>query len=245
MVDVIGAHTALTRAEQERDRSDRRGKGAWLADTALELLSGRAPGQPQPIEVALVMTDQTLLRGAFGVNGVAPDLAQLPGWGAVPGTEVRRRLSAQERTWLRRLYTSPDGRDLVAMDSKQRRFSGSLRDFLSLRDATCRVPYCDAPAIHMDHATGFSRGADTSVAEGNGQCANHNLTKEEPGWRNRVISDGLGPGPEHQPHEIEFTTPSGQTYRTRAAPIHGWGTHSNAPTISVDPAFEPITDIPA
>ncbi|KGN29663.1 hypothetical protein N801_08470, partial [Knoellia aerolata DSM 18566] len=71
MKDVVGAFCALSAEEGRRHvvdpdlpaeqwdaamaaaRADTRGKGAWLADRALELLSGRAHGQPQPVEVSL------------------------------------------------------------------------------------------------------------------------------------------------------------------------------------------------
>ena len=59
--------------------------------------------------------------------------------------------------WLRRLYTSPDGRDLVAMDSRRRTFTGLLRQFLVLRDQACRVPWCEAPIRAIDHATPAAR----------------------------------------------------------------------------------------
>nr|MBP6997143.1 hypothetical protein [Phycicoccus sp.] len=65
--------------------------------------------------------------------------------------------------------------------------------------------------------------------EGNGHCAHHNQIKEHPGWRYRIINDGLDPGPDHQPHELEITTPTGHEYRTRAAPLHGWGAHPTTP----------------
>ncbi|MBP6997910.1 MAG: hypothetical protein KBB39_17380, partial [Phycicoccus sp.] len=95
--------------------------------------------------------------------------------------------------------------------------------------------------IHLDHATGFSQGAATSAAEGNGHCAHHNQTKEHPGWRYQVVRDGLDPGPGHRPHEIEITTPTGHTYATRAAPLHGWGTRPDsgaAPTTSPAPTAD-------
>ncbi len=280
LVDVIGAYAALTEAAKARDPRDRRSTSNWLTDTALELLSGRAPGQPQPIEIALVITDHALLPAAFTGQAPAPacrgdlahppvafgsqapgpacrgDLAHLPGYGVLPAGDIRARITAllddttdgdqRGRVWLRRLFTSPDGRDLVAMDSKRRTFTGSLRRFLELRDPTCRVPYCDAPAIHLDHATGFSKGAPTNAAEGNGHCAHHNQTKEHPGWTYQVINDGLDPGPHHQPHELQITTPTGHEYRTRAAPLHGWGTHPTpAASVTAFPITEPIPDLTA
>ncbi len=90
--------------------------------------------------------------------------------------------------WLRRLYTTPDGRDLVAMDSRRRLFGGLLRRMLVLRDDVCTTPWCEAPIVHADHATAVREGGLTGFGEGNGKCARCNQTKEAPGWRTRVIT---------------------------------------------------------
>ena len=83
MVEVVGAAAALRRRGQsvvsgqcpEEDPAGR-GIGAVEADTALRLLSGRALGQVQPVEVHLVMTDRSLLGigrpGPVG-DGTGPD----------------------------------------------------------------------------------------------------------------------------------------------------------------------------
>lgn len=243
MKDVIGAHLALTREEGRRHvidpdlpagewesaasraRSDTRGKGAWLADRALELLSGRAQGQPQPVEVSLVMTDRTLLPAAFGGQAPADDCATVPGWGPVPGVEARRHVEdvlddPDAFVWLRRLFTDPTGRDLVALDSQRRKFHGGLRRFLELRDPTCRIPWCDAPAIEVDHAQRAADGGPTSAGNGNGLCQRHNQVKEHPGWHVGVASTGLdGTGQ----HGIRVMTPTGHTYDSTAPPILGEG----------------------
>ena len=88
--DVVGAHAAV----QARSRSvvggqcpeegpEGRGVGAVAADTALRLLSGRAIGQPQPVEVHLVMTDRALL-GTGDPDRSVFEPARLPGHGSVP-----------------------------------------------------------------------------------------------------------------------------------------------------------------
>ena len=41
--------------------------------------------------------------------------------------------------WLRRLWTTPDGRDLVAVDSRQRVFGGRLRRLIELREELPRT----------------------------------------------------------------------------------------------------------
>lgn len=184
------------------------------------------------------MTDQVLLPAAFGGTAPADDVAVIPGWGPLPGAEARAHIknildhashgTAADDTsrddasvvWLRRLFTDPTGRDLVALDSKRRLFQGGLRRFLELRDPTCRVPWCDAPAVQTDHAKPAHAGGATHAANGGGLCQRHNLVKEGTGWHFRVQSTGLdGTGS----HTIRITTPSGQVHDATAPPILGEG----------------------
>ncbi len=98
--------------------------------------------------------------------------------------------------WLRRLYTSPDGRDLVAMDSRRRHFTGQLRRMLVLRDDVCRTPWCEAPIMHADHTVPARDEGATSFAQGAGRCARCNFVKEAPGWRATVVAESAAPPPE-------------------------------------------------
>ena len=164
--DVVGAYAAVQAQSRAvvsgqcpAEGPQGRGVGAVAADTALALLSGRAPGQVQPVEVHLVMTDRALL-GTGDPDRSVFEPARVPGHGSVPAPVARAWLlegldepvgpahaasgaqptlpvpavpagalpggtttgpagggSSPARVWVRRLYTSPDGRDLVAMDS--------------------------------------------------------------------------------------------------------------------------------
>ena len=224
MVDVVGAHVALRAVEQARHvatgdpqvdagrAADERGRGAWMADTALELLSGRAEGQPQPVEVALVMSESL-------------DEAEVPGSGPLPGSMAREHLlrlcDTDTVTWLRRLWVAPGRGDLVAMDSSRRLFHGGLRRFVELRDQVCRVPWCDAPVAQVDHVHSAASGGATSAGNGLGVCQRHNLDKEAPGWRAQVVSTGLDPG--GGAHEVVITTPTGSDHHCLAPPLLGHG----------------------
>ena len=256
MPEVVGAHAALLAHSRAVTSGqvpdvDPRGRSAGQvgADTALERLSGRAPGQSQPVEVHLVMTDRAL----FGTGDPARSVhepARVPGHGALPAPVARAWLrgaqpsskgreaagpghagggervarSADPATgagadpaaaWLRRLYTSPDGRDLVAMDSRRRTFRGLLRRLLVLRDDVCLTPWCDAPIVHADHADPARAVGATDVTNGSGLCARCNLTKEAPGWRHTVVG--------HSPRQLIVSTPTGQTHDALAPPVLGWG----------------------
>src|SRR5580765_1822071 len=145
----------------------------------------------------------------------------------------------EARVWLRRLYLSPDGQDLVAMDSRRRTFGGLLRQFLVLRDQTCRVPWCEAPIRAVDHATPAARGGPTHAEQADGTCVRHNNVKEEPGWDFTITRTGLhhfdddDPGP----HTMTVSTPAGTAYESTAPPLLGWGTQP----VEDDPPTRPST----
>lgn len=247
VVQVVGALAALKSAEAARRTAtgdpvmdaeraaDERGAGAWQADTALELLSGRASGQPQPVEIGMVMDAAVVdpTRGPGGGRGVG-ERVEVTGFGAVPAAQAREHLLAVcaaegddgAGTWLRRLWTGADGRDLVAMTSRQRVHTGGLRRLIELRDQTCRIPWCDAPITQIDHALPAARGGPTSAGNGLGVCQRHNLDKEAPGFTVRIESTGLdadGPDPGGGPHAITLSTPTGRTVHSHAPPILGHG----------------------
>ncbi len=166
VAQAVAAHAALVAAaDTARAAADDRGKGQVMADTLVERVTGQDSADAVPVEVQLVITDQALLDG----DGTP---AHLTGYGPVPAPWVRDLLTrlhhatgpgtagdaagdagAQAASvWLRRLFTHPDTGTLVAMDSTRRTFDGGLRRYLLIRDAgTCRTPWCDAPARHLDH----------------------------------------------------------------------------------------------
>ncbi len=288
MVEVVGAAAALRRRAQSvvsgqcpQEMPEGRGVGAVEADTALQLLSGRATGQLQPVEVHLVMTDRSLLgTGDSGRSVMEP--ARIPGHGSLPAPVARAWVRGDARgiissnggsrnggssdsgssdsgswqsspadaggggsrkdgsaeggpgttldraaaVWLRRLYTSPDGRDLVAMDSRRRHFTGHLRRMLVIRDDVCRTPWCEAPIAHADHTVPARDEGATSFAQGGGRCARCNYGKEAPGWAAIVLAD----------HEIRLTTPLGHSYVSRPPPLLGWGATPPKPNPGIGPS---------
>ena len=212
---VIGAHAALARhAAQvcggltDVDPGDRT-PGQVAADTALELLAGRASGEPQPVAIHLVMTDRALL-GTGDPARSTEEPAWLPGHGMLPTAAARAWVSDPEaRVWLQRLYTHPDTGDLVAMESAQRGFAGHLRQMVLLRDDhRCVTPWCDAPARHVDHTVRHTDGGATSYENGAALCERCNYTRETPGWV--ITKDPTGP-----PGSRITRTPTGATYRQR------------------------------
>ncbi|MDK1327669.1 HNH endonuclease signature motif containing protein [Arthrobacter sp. zg-Y1143] len=253
----VAVYAALCRAADSlRARGDARGRGQIMADTMVERITGQAKAVQVPVEVQLVMTDRTFLAGD-------KEPAHLTGYGIVPapwardlvGKGARRRAQKTRKPgesgepgesspgfWLRRLYTAPSSGELLAMDSKARFVPASLARLITVRDQTCRTPWCDAPIRHQDHIRPHRDDGPTEAANIQGLCEACNQAKEAPGWRATVIG-ASGPGKPRIPgpgqsstarkaaaarnaatvrrHTVEITTPTGHRYRSTAPPLPG------------------------
>lgn len=91
------------------------------------------------------------------------------------------------------------------MDAKRRSLTGIVRRLVDGRDGTCRVPYCDAPIRHEDHARPYARGGPTSADNAVGLCEAHNYAMEAPGFTRHLDPDGVltvitPPTPGTSPH---------------------------------------------
>lgn len=245
MVEVAGAHAALTaRARSvvaghcDDEPHAGRAVGAVAADTALAALSGRGAGRVQPVQVHLVMTDRALLGSGDPARSVM-EPARVPGHGSIPAPVARWWLRGADEgsVFLRRLYTSPQGRDLVAMDSRRRLFTGLLRRMLVLRDDVCSTPWCGVAIAHADHATAVREGGRTDYATGNGKCVRCNLTKEAPGWTTTVTDLCRDPGAVGR--EVVIRSPLGREYRSQPPPLLGWGSKTRPEAAADAAAGEP------
>lgn len=223
----------------------------------------RSGPPPVPVEVQLVVTADTLwgdpgdpaAQAPAEVAGYGPipawlarhlvgrapdDLPErvLEGDGGPPGTGPRDDVATRAASWLRRLWAAPDTGALVAMESRRRVFSGSLRRFLVARDVVCRTPCCDAPIRHVDHVVPHAAGGSTTAANGQGLCQTCNQVKELPGWSAHpspscgaepadagpaaAAAATAGHGPRTAPtgrHRVVVTTPTGHTYTSTAPPL--------------------------
>jgi hypothetical protein len=178
-----------------------------MADTLLERLTGKAAAEDVAVAVDVVVSAEVLTGGANGA-------ADVPGYGPIPADTARSliadALDADALVTLRRLFAAPDSGALVAMESRARIFPSGLRRFITRRDVTCRMPYCDAPIAEVDHAHPHCEGGPTDSMNGNGLCRTHNRQKENAGWAVTTAIDDRGL------HEALVRTPTGHAHRSRA-----------------------------
>lgn len=199
---VLGAG----RAGEMRDRNRAEGDDGEVGHDATDL-----HGAPAGTDVVLnlIMTEQQL----FGI-GTASEGEVLIGGPAGGLTHIDADLARQlaaltpaDRIWVRRLYQQPAHGELVATDSRRRRFPPGLHRLIRFRDQHCRTPWCRAPIRHIDHAHRASDHGPTARDNGQGLCEACNYAKDAHAWRTTSRSDDDG-------HHVTITTPTGHVYST-------------------------------
>ena len=202
--DGVAVWAVLSReADRAQAAGDPRSRQQIMADTLRDrvLDPGSGAATDVPLMINVVVPDSVLLGDDDGVGWVQD-------YGPVPGDLLREWIAHNAANdvdqWVRRLYAKPESGELVAMDSKSRRFTGKLAEYLRLRDQFCRNPWCNARIRHLDHAVRRADGGPTSAVNGQGVCECCNQAKEAYGWSARPR-----PGPTHT---IETVTPTGHRY---------------------------------
>ena len=203
----IAAYAALKQHADELVGDDDRNHAQVMADTMIERLTGEARAEDVAVSVDLVVSADVLVGGANAA-------AEVPGYGPIPADTARSlvadALDADALVTLRRLFAAPESGSLVAMESRARIFPTGLRRFITRRDVSCRMPYCDAPIVEIDHAHPHAAGGPTDSINGNGLCRTHNRQKQNAGWEVATAIDDDGT------HEALIRTPTGHEHRSRA-----------------------------
>ncbi|MBM7506468.1 hypothetical protein JOE61_000282 [Nocardioides salarius] len=198
------------RAAQLKNQPDEdRSHSQIVADLFVSRLTGQITATHTPIALNIVISAEALLGDGDEPAEVVPMYGGAGG--PIPASVARRLVTCAPEmgTRVRRLFA--DTEQLVAMESTSRTFDGLLRQFITLRDRTCRTPWCNAPIHQHDHITPDHQGGPTSIPNGQGLCTACNQLKEEPGWHHRVLHHY-----DLDPHDVETTSPAGQTVHSRA-----------------------------
>ena len=121
----------------------------------------RLPGHGSvPAPVARAWLREGLAGPPSPATATAADASPATGSDPTVATGTALQLPAAARVWVRRLYTTPDGRDLVAMDSRRRVFGGMLR----------RMPGWRGDGVHIGawhHGVVHTSSRSTSIRRNN------------------------------------------------------------------------------
>ncbi|SMX95308.1 HNH endonuclease [Brevibacterium antiquum] len=202
---AVAAYESLEAAATERKIEGQdfdRSRNQLMADIFVERLTGQDSATDVPTEVHIVMEAESLFS-----DGQVP--AWIPSYGPLPAKTARNFLAASRaRSFIRRMFTSPETGQLVGMDSRRRTFGGLLRRMVVFRDDVCRTPWCDASIRHADHASPVAEGGQTQWSNASGLCAACNYAKEHPGWKHEATAD-----------DLTVSTPTGEEYETATPPF--------------------------
>ncbi|PJJ72093.1 uncharacterized protein DUF222 [Diaminobutyricimonas aerilata] len=209
--------TALgLRGAPEETRSRRQ----IMADTLTELLlGGDAPGaSPIVPTVRLTVPVLTLL-------GQSDEPPVLDGFGPVD-LETACRLTADAPSFTR-VLTHPETGAALSIGRTRYRPTTAMRDWLRMRDGTCRFPGCGRAAdrCDLDHTTDWADGGATDHLNLAHLCRAHHTLKHHTGWTVR-------PGP--APGDLEWTSPLGSTHLSE--PEIRYGPPPPTPAFEVSPA---------
>ncbi len=139
--------------------------------------------------------------------GQSDEPATLEGHGPID-IDTARRLTAGAPS-LTRILTHPETGAVLSVGRDRYRVPQDLRDWLRLRDETCRAVGCSRPAsgCDIDHTVDWQYGGGTAYDNLAFLCEKHHNQKHHTGWAVTQVGGGV----------LEWVSPSGRSYRTEPA----------------------------
>ncbi|PJJ71309.1 uncharacterized protein DUF222 [Diaminobutyricimonas aerilata] len=230
---AVEATAILNRLEStatglRNDPAEERTRNQLMVDTLTELLlTGHATGTHGIIAtVHLTVPALTLL-------GHTTDPAILDGFGPID-IDTARRLTADAPSFTR-ILTHPDTGALLSLGRTRYRPTRAMRDWLRLRDGTCRAPGCGrhADRCDLDHTTDWAHGGTTDHDNLAHLCRAHHTLKHHTGWELRA---GPAPG------VMEWVSPLGYIHTTD--PFLEYGTPPPEAAIDATPDTDDLEGLP-
>ena len=193
-------------AASMRDPADDRTFAQLRADAFCELLvRGAVPGTAQGgirAQVFVTVPVLTLL-------GHDDEPATLDGYGPIP-PEAARVLAAEASSFIR-LLTHPETGSVLSVGRDRYAVPADLRNYLRVRDETCRGVGCGrrAATSDIDHGQAWGDGGPTSADNLAHLCRGDHTRKHRLGWRAKHLPGGV----------MQWTSPFGRTYLTEPATV--------------------------
>lgn len=141
---------------------------------------------------------------ALTLLGTSEEPGDLAGYGPID-PDTARTLAGKSKTWYR-LLTDPETGTPLSLGRTRYQPTKAMRDFLDLRDGTCRWTGCNRQAKHcdIDHTDAWEHGGPTDCDNLSHLCPEHHRMKHETTWQAKQLPGGI----------IQWTSPDGRTYVT-------------------------------
>jgi hypothetical protein len=146
---------------------------------------------------------------AMTLLGRSDEPATLDGYGPIDA-ETARELAAHAPSFIR-LLTHPETGAVLSVGKDSYRVPHDLKNWLRLRDSTCRFPGCSRTAFQcdLDHTDDWAFGGETRHDNLAHLCRSHHRLKHNSGWRVQHNHSGNEP-----PGTLTWISPSGHEYTT-------------------------------
>ncbi|WP_349897084.1 HNH endonuclease signature motif containing protein [Parafrigoribacterium soli] len=146
---------------------------------------------------------------AMTLLGRSDEPANLDGYGPIDA-ETARELAARAPSFIR-LLTHPETGTVLSVGKDSYRVPSDLKNWLRLRDSTCRFPGCSRTAYQcdIDHTDDWAYGGETRHDNLAHLCRSHHRLKHNSGWRvqhNHSVNE--------PPGTLTWISPSGHEYTT-------------------------------
>ncbi|PJJ71816.1 uncharacterized protein DUF222 [Diaminobutyricimonas aerilata] len=230
---AVEATAILNRLENtatglRNDPEEERTRNQLMADTLTELLlTGHATG------TAGITATVHLTVPALTLLGHTTDPAILDGFGPID-IDTARRLTADAPSFTR-ILTHPETGAMLSLGRTRYRPTAAMRDWLRLRDGTCRAPGCGrhADRCDLDHTTDWAHGGTTDHDNLAHLCRHHHTLKHHTPWELRA---GPAPG------VLEWVSPLGYIHTTD--PFLEYGTPPPEAAVDATPDTDDLERLP-
>jgi hypothetical protein len=132
--------------------------------------------------------------------------ATLDGYGPIDA-DTARTLASRAPSFIR-LLTHPETGAVLSVGRDSYRVPHDLKNWLQVRDATCRFPGCSrhAARCEIDHNRDWANGGQTRHDNLAHLCKSHHTLKHKSDWQVTQPRDGTG--------NLTWTSPAGRNYTT-------------------------------
>ncbi|MDQ1575613.1 MAG: hypothetical protein QOH55_763 [Microbacteriaceae bacterium] len=132
--------------------------------------------------------------------------ATLDGYGPIDA-DTARTLAAHAPSFIR-LLTHPETGAVLSVGRDSYRVPQDLKNWLQVRDVTCRFPGCSrhAARCEIDHTRDWANNGQTRHNNLAHLCKSHHILKHKSDWQVAQARDGTG--------NLTWTSPAGRNYVT-------------------------------
>ncbi|MDQ1575639.1 MAG: hypothetical protein QOH55_789, partial [Microbacteriaceae bacterium] len=132
--------------------------------------------------------------------------ATLDGYGPIDA-DTARELAAHAPSFIR-LLTQPETGAVLSVGRDSYRVPQDLKNWLQIRDVTCRFPGCSrhAARCEIDHTQDWAHDGQTRHDNLAHLCKSHHILKHKSDWQVTQARDGTG--------NLTWTSPAGRNYVT-------------------------------